>query len=226
VTESGLGFRVAHAIKKFLVNENRTGQANVVAVTSKGAKVGKTVITVGIASAAQVGGARVLLIDADYLAKERALRVQFSEGINDLQSGSQVRELASSFSALQKRQKINVWTLANEFMDESALTSFLVNDFGKVLEELRFSFDLIVVDCAPCFISSMLLIYEQADVNILCFAEGYSTLQDVEQLTEVVLPATKNGSAVFSVLTMAQLKNNVVSPRGSDGVYYRTVRAA
>jgi MinD-like ATPase involved in chromosome partitioning or flagellar assembly len=125
-----------------------------------------------------------------------------------------------------KKFKLTFWSLAAEFRDESTINEFLLNDFKLLLEKLKLHYDCIVIDCAPCFVSSMLLVYELADVHVLCFAEGVSTNSDIIQVTEIVAPACKENAKIYSAMTMTKLKANTISARGSDGFYYQMNRAA
>jgi Mrp family chromosome partitioning ATPase len=227
ITETGLGYRLAHVLRKHLNHYSASKSGHVVAVTSRSAKVGKTVTSASIALAVHSGGAKVLLIDADYLAKERSMHEQFSDGLAAVDSLHQLLENChANASASHKRQKIAFWSIASEFKDEASLSTFMMNDLAKVIPEMRSYFDLIVIDCAPCFVPEMLAIYEQADATILCFAEGQSTVKDVENVTEAVAPATREDSGIFSVLTMTQQKSNLNAPNRSDTIYYKAVKAA
>ena len=228
IMEIGIGFRVFHALKKYLADSNdHKHHCKIIAVTSKSARVGKTVTSLGIATAMQQSGSKTIIIDADYLAKERALRNQGSDGLNLVRSRKELLATQIARNTInQKRQKLTLWSLVDEFHTEEAITQFLLEEFSASLAKLQEVYDCIVIDCAPCFVSSMLLIYEKADINILCFAEGVSTLGDVAHATEVVEPSCKEGAKILSVLTMTHLKSNAVTPKGSDGFYYRNVKAA
>lgn len=227
ITESGLGYRLAHVLRKHLSNYSSSNLGHVVAVTSRSARVGKTVTSASIAAAAHSGGAKVLLIDADYLAKERSIHQQFSDGLSSIGDLNKFREsLQSGYQATSKRNKIQFWAVADDFKEEGSLSHFMMNDLPRVISDFKNHFDLIVIDCAPSFVSEMLSIFEQADATILCFAEGVSTVKDVESVTEAVAPATRDESAIFSVLTMSQQKSNLNAPNRSDSVYYKAVRAA
>lgn len=229
VNEIGIGFRIFHGLKKYTSDSHELRKNKVIAVTSKGAGVGKTVTALGIATANQVSGGKTLVIDADYLARNRALRNQVGETVNVIRNRHELLQNAGAVTNIasgQKKQKLTLWSLADEFHNEDDVGQFLIQDFGPLLERLRDLYDCIVIDCAPCFISSMLLIYEKADINILCFAEGKSTLSDVTQVTEVVGSSGKGEAKILSVLTMTRLKANSIAPRGTDGFYYRTTKAA
>lgn len=228
ILEIGVGFRVFHALKKYLTDASTSNKnGKVIAVTSKSARVGKTVTSLGIATAMQSSGYRTIIIDADYLAQERALRNQGTDGFHVVHSQKDFFESSTLRNAAHhKRQKLSIWNLIGEFQSEAEITQFLLNDFSTTLAKIQESYDCIVIDCAPCFVSSMLLIYEKADINLLCFAEGISTLNDVAHATEVIEPSSKDGAKILSVLTMTHLKSNSLTPRGSDGFYYRNVKAA
>lgn len=227
VNESGIGFRIFHALKKYSGETIDGRKSRVIAVTSKNAKVGKTVTSLGIAAAAQSTGIRTIIIDADYLATDRAMKNQCSEGIMLVRTRDEIFKYNASISNInQKRQRLTVWSIGDEFLTESDVTQFFLHDFAETLNKLKQIYDCIVIDCAPCFLSLMLSIYEKADINLLCFAEGTSTLADVTHVSEVVEPACKEGAKIFSILTLARLKSNSVAPVGSDGIYYKTIRAA
>jgi Mrp family chromosome partitioning ATPase len=227
VNEIGVGFRLAHILKRHLFEDAAHGPAKVVAVTSKTSRVGKTVTSLGVATAMQSRGLKTLVVDVDYLAKGRALRNQISGAMHHV---TRVEHLVSGPGPvplnLHKKQKLTLWSISEEFDTEESITNFFVKDFSGILENLKSQYDCIIIDCAPCFVSTMLIVYEQADLTVLCFAEGVSTVDDVASATELIAPACKDGAKIYSALTIARLKSNAIAARGSDGFYYKSNRAA
>ena len=227
VTEIGLGFRIAHTLKKYLSDPAGGDRCKVIAVTSKGAKVGKTVTSLGIATATQSSGMKTLVIDADYSASDRALRNQGTAALNVCRTRYEIfQDIPTVPKVIQKKQRLTLWSLVDEFPTEDSVNDYFLSEFSSTIEKLKGYYDCIVIDCAPCVVPAMLLVYEKADINILCFAEGVSTLADVAHVTEVVGPACKEQAKILSVLTLSRLKSNFVAANSSDGLYYRIGRAA
>ena len=173
--------------------------------------------SLGIATATQSSGMKTLVIDADYSASDRALRNQGTAALNVCPTVPKV---------IQKKQRLTLWSLVDEFPTEDSVNDYFLSEFSSTIEKLKGYYDCIVIDCAPCVVPAMLLVYEKADINILCFAEGVSTLADVAHVTEVVGPACKEQAKILSVLTLSRLKSNFVAANSSDGLYYRIGRAA
>lgn len=226
VTETGLGFRLAHSVKRIAFESAPNKGPKVIAVSSKSAQVGKTVTAIGIAVSMHSRGLKTLIIDADYLAQDRSIARQLSDvGTHISNIGDLLNSSGSTVHPIKGKQ-MAIWSLVSMFSSEELLVQYLMTDFPQAIEKLKGIFECIVIDTAPCFISSMLLIYEQADLNILCFAEGKSTDSDVEAAMEIVGPSCKDGAKILSALTIARLKSNATAPQSSDSIYYRSNRTA
>jgi cellulose biosynthesis protein BcsQ len=224
VNEIGIGFRVSHFIRRGLFENDNGAKGKIVAVTSRTSRVGKTVTSLGIATAIHNGRKRTLLIDVDYLARDRALRNQLSELSHHISSVPDLKR--SLVTPPAGKRKLTVWSIAEEFKTEDEIYRFLNGEFQEILVNLKEQYDCIIVDCAPSFIQAMLLVYEHADAIVVCSAEGVSTVNDVVTAVENIGALAKEGAKIYSVLTIARLRSNAFSPRSSDKEYYKTNRAA
>jgi uncharacterized protein involved in exopolysaccharide biosynthesis/Mrp family chromosome partitioning ATPase len=226
-TENGLGFRVAHALKRRLLDNKSGATCPIIAVTSNAAKVGKTVTVVGIATAMRARGLRPLVIDADYLAKNRSLTEHIPTNSNQFISLTELQAKIQGEQSQQiHKQKLTVFSLSREFHSDEHIHDFLSNNLQILITKLKNHFDCILIDCAPVFVPAMLLVYEQADAIILSFPEGRSTEKDVASLVEIIEPSCKESCKLYSTLTMTRLKENLVAPTDSDGNYYRVSKLA
>ncbi len=224
--ENGLGFRVAHALKRRVL-DIKNGTCPVIAVTSHAAKVGKTVTVVGIATAMRARGIRPLVIDADYLAKDRSLSDYVPSNSNQFISLAELRgKIQGETSQSDHRQKLTVFSLSKEFHSDEDIHEFLSNSMQTLITKLRNHFDCIIIDCAPAFVPTMLFVYEQADAIVLSFPEGRATENDVANLVEIIEPSCKESCKLYSTLTMTRLRENLIAPSDSDGNYYRVSKLA
>jgi chromosome partitioning protein len=224
VNEIGVGFRVSHFIRRGLFERDDGAKGKIVAVTSRTSRVGKTVTSLGIATAIHNNRRKTLLIDVDYLARDRALRNQLSDLSHLISS---VADLKQTLSTTQVgKRKLTVWSIADEFKTEDEIYNFLNGEFQEILSAVKDQYECIIVDCAPSFIQAMILIYERADAIVICSAEGVSTVNDVVTAVENIGASAKDGAKIYSVLTIARLRSNASSPRSYDKEYYKTNRAA
>lgn len=224
--ENGLGFRVAHALKRRVL-DIKNGTCPIIAVTSHAAKVGKTVTVVGIATAMRARGIRPLVIDADYVAKDRSLSDYIPSNSNHFISLAELRgKIQGEISQSDQRQKLTVFSVSKEFNRDEDIHEFLSNNMQPLITKLKNHFDCIIIDCAPAFVPTMLLVYEQADAIVLSFPEGRATEKDVANLVEIIEPSCKESCKLYSTLTMTKLRDNLIAPSDSDGNYYRVSKLA
>lgn len=226
--EYGLGFRVAHTLKRRVIDVKPHNEGVMIAVTSKQARVGKTVTAVGIATALKARNLKTLVIDADYFAQDRSLVARVGDSAIRVKLSELQGTMDQSLPALHAhhRQKLPVWSILDEFKTDQDIAHFFANDFAKFMKQLKQEYDCIIVDCAPAFIPTMLLVYEHADALLFCLAEGLSTEKDIADLIDITDPARKEHCKLFSVLTLARLKANLVTATEADGHYYRIQNAS
>jgi Mrp family chromosome partitioning ATPase len=125
------------------VNGRNAGAA-VVAVTAAEAGEHKSAIGVSLARAATLLGKKTLLIDCDPAQSATAgMRVEARSGLYDVLTGT-----VPLARALVRDPRTSAHILTMKKLPPSLSTMFVSGQMAKLLEVLRGSCDLVVIDCA------------------------------------------------------------------------------
>ena len=136
-------FRVLRTTILFAAGQPKT---QVVAITSALPNEGKTTVSISLARVAALSGQRVLLIDCDLRRRtlKEALDIEPSVGLLQVLSGEANWRQAVY---VDEATGMNVLPISGSGFTSKEI--FGADDMGRLIAELRNSFDLIVLDCAP-----------------------------------------------------------------------------
>lgn len=136
-------FRVLRTTILFAAGQPKT---QVVAITSALPNEGKTTVSICLSRVAALSGQRVLLIDCDLRRRtlKEALDIEPSVGLLQVLSGE-----VSWRQAVYTDEATGMNVLPISGSGFTSKEIFGADDMGRLITELRNSFDLIVLDCAP-----------------------------------------------------------------------------
>lgn len=136
-------FRVLRTTILFAAGQPKT---QVVAVTSALPNEGKTTVSLSLARVSALSGQRVLLIDCDLRRRslKEVLDIEPQVGLLQVLSGE-----VGWRQALYQDEATGMCVLPVSGSGFTAKEIFGAEDMSRLLAELRNSFDLIIMDCAP-----------------------------------------------------------------------------
>lgn len=122
------------------------GQIKVVAISSSLPDEGKTTLSMSLARSAALSGQRVLLIDTDLRRRvtSQTMAASVKTGIVEVLMGKAKLE-----EAIVEDSRTGLFLLPQSAATSDQYEAISTESFGKLLDQLRDSFDFIVMDTAP-----------------------------------------------------------------------------
>ncbi|MFT3881026.1 MAG: polysaccharide biosynthesis tyrosine autokinase [Gemmatales bacterium] len=164
--------------RSFLLHATRSGEANVIMVTSALSGEGKTTLACSLANSMARSGKRTLLMECD-LRRPTAhilMKTNGYPGICEV-----LRKETKLSEVVQKCGQNHLWFLPAGQLNEGALAMLSMDGMRRLFTVLRKKFEMIIVDTAPVLpVADTLLIAKHVDGAIL------SVLKDVSRTPKVV----------------------------------------
>lgn len=180
-----------------------SGHAMVVQVTSGTFAEGKTVSSIAFAQAAAVDGRRVLLIDADVRRRSltQYLGITVSMGLMEVLRGSATLDQV----LLKSDEPGEPAVLPLSTSSVGPHDRFSGQTFGNLLQHLKRTFDLIVIDSAPVLaVAESLVIAQRVDAVVVVARWSKTPAQTVMNALESIRRA--GGRIAGLVLTQVDMK--------------------
>ena len=179
--EIGLA-RSIDSIRTALLFSKAKKQTEVVLVTSSLGQEGKTTVASQLAVSMARSGRRTLLIDGDIRNPQLhvVLGMPFQAGLCEL-----LREEASLEDVVHATPAEGLWHLCAGFRDPQTDQFLASPALGKLIEEFRSRFDMIVIDTGPVLTCpDAMLIGQHSDVAIISVRRDISRLPKVTEAAE------------------------------------------
>jgi len=191
-------------------------------IASTRARAGKSMMAFGAAANLAKMGYSVLFLDADYRRKDRGMARYFGRQNPKVNWATSAYQLMteSKDTPLATKGIVTVTQLFETIVEEEEGMKFVQNDLGGCLQQLKRSFDFIVIDIAPLYFVDSLAAVEAVDAVILSFPEGKATFSEIEEAATIVHNHKQEHCQVFSVLSNSRLQRRVDSGY-AEGAYYR-----
>jgi len=204
-TESILSLRTA-----LLLGQNTA--SGTIAVTSATANEGKSVIATNLAAALALQGFRVVLVDADL--RRPGLHRDFAAD-NRLGLAAVLHERCQIGQATQPTQIDNLWVLPAGPADIHS-ADVAARRFGQISEELKSTYDFVVIDLPPVMFADALAIAATADTVVLVVHAA----QTPRDLVRAALHQLHTARAHVAGLVLNQVSNTAMTH-----YYYEAYRA-
>lgn len=178
--------------RSFLLHATRSGEANVIMVTSALSGEGKTTLACSLANSMARSGKRTLLMECD-LRRPTAhilLKTNGYPGICEV-----LRKENRLSQVVQKCGQNHLWFLPAGQLNEGALAMLSMDGMNRLFRVLRKKFEMIIVDTAPVLpVADTLLIAKHVDGAIL------SVLKDVSRTPKVTAAQDRLNSLGVRIL--------------------------
>ena len=184
----------ARALLNAGVNEQSPksdAKGKVVAVFGPKGGTGKTTVATNLALASAKAGVHTALLDANPAFGDCAafLRLRPARTLNDIAGlGDDLDDSAVAGVMMAHPSNLKLLTASNQILGHGAVDAPMLE---KVMNALRRSFDLVLVDTGPTFDAHVATVLEAADLAYL--------------VTSLELPAVKDAKLCLSMLEQAQM---------------------
>lgn len=138
----------------------------VIAITAARPAEGKTTIAVGLGRSAAISGERVIVLDCDVRQPSfgRLMQADGALGIADFLLGH-----ATLKQVVQKDPLTGMDFIPAGSAETNSMAMFMSDAMGKLLEQLRGEYDLVLLDAPPAFaMADARIIARTADATLLC----------------------------------------------------------
>lgn len=169
-------------------------------ITSPSQGNGKTTIAVNLALAMSMGDQKVVLVDADMRrpAVHSALNISSRPGLSDVIRGDKT---AQSVVKLWKKDRLEVITAGTRLPNVTEILGS--RRIGAILEELKETFEVVVIDAPPLVISDAYNLASRADGVIMVLVPGQTREEQAKVMKEQLDRAgAKVIGVVFNKITM------------------------
>ncbi len=187
------------SLRTMLLHGVGSGAVRVVLITSAVAGEGKTSLASHLAVSLARSGRKTLLIDGDLRspAVHKLFNVRPGPGLSELLRGE-----VHVFEALCPAEVAGLYVLTAGTCDAPALSQLSQDGVGRILEQLKGSYDFIIVDSSPVLpVTDSLLLARHVEGVVLSVLQHVSTLpavyaayQRLASLGVVLLGAVVNGT--------------------------------
>lgn len=188
--------RLLHNIK----TASKTGEVKTVLVTSAVVGEGKSTVTSFLAITAARKQMRTLVIDCDLRrpSLHRLLDLPLERGVAEaLAEGIAIRHTIKKTTL----DKLDIITAGR--ITSSPAELFEARTIGEYLSELKFYYDLILVDCAPILpVSDPMMLAQEVDGVLIVIKAGDTQRELVGRATEII----QTGSSRILGVVMNNLK--------------------
>jgi len=182
----------------------------IILITSPDLGEGKTFVSRQLARAFAASGKEVILVDADLRkAKRGADRKESSPGLTDLiMHTADVKEVA------QKKQEDGFWLLPSGFLPPNPSELLDSASMQEVLDSLRTTYDVVIVDSSPIGIfSDSLALASMADGTILVAEAGSTSVESLKSAKDLLTGPNIN--------LLGAVLNKVKASKYQSDYYYR-----
>lgn len=197
--------------RSFLLHGTRTGEANVIMITSALSGEGKTTLASSLASSMARSGKSTLLMECD-LRRPMAhvlLNIPGHPGICEV-----LRKEVKLSQVVQRCEQPHLFFLPAGQLNEGAMAMLSMDGMRRLFRVLRKRFEIIIVDTAPVLpVADTLLIAKHVDAAIL------SVLKDVSRMPKVVAAQERLNSLGVRILGAVVSCNEQASYRSSYHYY-------
>lgn len=208
----------ASKLRKMVAQQKRARQARVIAIASGKGGVGKTALSVNLATCLASRGRRVVLFDADLgLANaEVMLNVDPSVTVLDVLDGRKtIREVV-----LEAAGGVGLISGGSGVAKLADLSEFERVRLVESLEELEGETDIIIIDCGAGIAPNVLSFAGSADLTLVVTAPEPTSLTDAYALIKVMTQRYEDGWCPQLVV------NQAVSRKEAQDVYQRISRVS
>lgn len=168
---------------------NKDRELKAIMVTSSMLSEGKSTVASFLALTAAKKGLKTLMIDADVRRPtiHKLFKLQRQKGLLDvLVDGLPVKESVKK-SSLEKLDFITAGRV-----HETPADVFDSVAIGRVIQEMKFYYDMIIIDCAPVIpVSDPMLLSQEVD-GILFVVKAGATQRDIAQRAASILGSSTN----------------------------------
>lgn len=209
-----LGFKISRIIPP----------GTVIQLVSQVAGAGKSTTAVGLSAVLAGVGKSVLLIDADFRAKQRNLKHYFMRRHSKVMAVKDLDTLTLEFEKIRERGlggKVVVTQTFSRNLSEQQAVQFYENQLFGQIATLKSHFDFVILDSGPLYLVEALLLSERVDSIVLCCPEGRLNSESLVESLQTIDSHRKESCSVFSIFTNAK-------PPRSDSYgyqYYLTSRS-
>ncbi len=186
--ESGLATEFRRLLHN-LQYHNKDREMKAVMVTSSMLSEGKSTVASFLALTAAKKGMKTLMVDADVRRPtvHKLFKMPRQKGLLDiLVDGLPVKEAVKKTSL----EKLDLITAGR--VHESPADVFDAVAIGRVVQEMKFYYDLIVIDCAPVIpVSDPMLLSQEVD-GVLFVIKAGATQRDIVQRATSILTSSTN----------------------------------
>ena len=176
------------------------GPSKTVMITSPSQGNGKTTISVNLALAMSMGDQKVVLVDADLRrpAVHTALKISSKPGLTDVIRGDKT---AQSVVRVWRRDKLEVITSGTRMPNVTEIVGS--RRLGSILNELKETFEVVIVDSPPLVISDAYNLAAKVDGVVLVLVPGQTREEQARVIKEQLDRAgAKVIGVVFNKITM------------------------
>jgi tyrosine-protein kinase Etk/Wzc len=176
-------FRALRTNLQFVLSND---QPNVIMIASSMSGEGKSFITLNLANVLALSGKRVVMIELD-LRKPR-LSANIGMDHNFGFTNYVISSSLQAFDIIKPTQSENVYIIPSGPEPPNPAELLLNERLGILLNELKNSFDYIIVDTAPIgLVSDAQLIEKYTDISLYITRQGYTYKAQIDILNDLVV---------------------------------------
>lgn len=193
---------------------------NIIMITGPSPNIGKSFVSLNLASVLSDAGKKILLIDADMRRGEihKSLGVERENGLSDLISDS-----VSFFEAIHKVPETNLDFLSTGAVPPNPSELLMHEKFGQLLKKISQSYDYVIIDSPPILaVTDAGIIGRQAGATLMVVKAGWHPMRELEQSTKRLMQAGVNiKGAVFNNVPIASSRYGYGYGYGYKGYVYQ-----
>ncbi len=163
---------------------------NMIMITGPSPDIGKSFVSLNLATVLSDAGKKILLIDADMRKGEihKVLEVERENGLSDL-----ITESTDLYQAIHNVPGTNLDFLSTGSVPPNPSELLMHEKFGQILEKISQSYDYVIIDSPPILaVTDAGIIGRLVGATLMVVKAGWHPMRELEQSTKRLIQAGVN----------------------------------